>query len=288
MRTSGHYYIGGVGYATIIDVLEDNFSNPAFLLLLFIAKLLATDITIGSGASGGVFSPSLFLGATLGATYGNFVPALGIAPAIYAVVGMAAMVGGTTGAVLTAIIMTFEQTRDYGIILPIILTVALAHVVRMKLCPESIYTLKLVRRGAHVPQGLQAAVSHRSPARRIMSTDFQVVDFADFSEWQANHRPGNDPRYTVFCRDGKILGLARDELLYILRDEDPEIVIDKNYFSVIPDTGWPVIMRGMRAKDTETVLVLGKSHDNEGKDVVGVITPRELALHARADAELLA
>lgn len=291
MQSTGHYYVGGVGYAAILDILNGTLTNPGLLALLFIGKLLATDVTIGSGASGGVFSPALFLGATLGATYGNlvshFLPSFDIYPVVYAIAGMAAMVGGTTGAVLTAIIMTFEQTRDYSIILVIIMTVSLAHIIRVKLCPESIYTLKLMRRGMHVPQGLQAATSHRNPARRIMSTDFHVVDIQNFAEWQADHRPGNGPRYTVFSRDDKVLGLARDELLYILRDEDPEIVIDKNFFPVLPTTRWPVIMRGMRAKDTETVLVFRHDHAHGVDDVVGIITPRELTIHAGADAQLL-
>ena len=77
---------------------------------------------------------------------------------IFAIAGMAAMVGGTTGAVLTAVVMVFEMTRDYTVVLPVILTVAVACAVRHHLLPQTIYTLKLVRRGSTVPQGLQALV----------------------------------------------------------------------------------------------------------------------------------
>lgn len=291
MEMSGHYYIGGVGYATIIDVLTGALSNPAFLALLFIGKLLATDITIGSGASGGVFSPALFLGATLGACYGNLVanmfPGLELAPAIFTIAAMAGMVGGTTGAVLTAVIMTFEQTRDYSVILPIILTVSLAYVVRMKVCPESIYTLKLMRRGAHVPQGLQAAISQRSPAHKIMSTDFQVIAIEKFEEWLELHRPGNDARYTIVAEREEIIGLVRDDLLYLLRDETPEQIIDKNFFTVVEKTTWPILMRGLRIKDTEIALVFKKDNLFVASNIAGVITPRELAKHAASSAELM-
>jgi CIC family chloride channel protein len=289
LRGSGHYYVGGVGYATVLDVLRGSLADPWFLGLLFLAKLLMTDLTLGSGASGGVFSPSLFLGATLGATFGNGVaalfPSLGLSPVIYTIAGMAAMVGGTTGAVLTAIVMTFEQTRDYSVILPIILTVSLAHLVRIRLCPESIYTLKLTRRGAYVPQGLQAAITHRSHARRIMSTDFRLVNFDDFAA--QGRRGKDDPRYTIIVHDGEVLGLVRDELLHLHQDGKPETVMDVGYFSATPHTRWPLLMRGMRAANTETVLVFERAGTRRAGDLLGVITPRELAMHAGADAELL-
>ncbi len=92
MRRFGHYYIQGVGYATIQDVLTGLRYPLYLLLLLFAAKLLATSLTLGSGASGGVFSPALFLGATSGAAWGvvlnHFFPALQISPAAFAVAGM--------------------------------------------------------------------------------------------------------------------------------------------------------------------------------------------------------
>ena len=81
MQTAGHYYIQGVGYATIEDILRDALKEPGLLLLLIVAKLLATGLTLGSGASGGVFSPLLFLGATAGGSMGllmeNIAPNLG-------------------------------------------------------------------------------------------------------------------------------------------------------------------------------------------------------------------
>lgn len=291
MRFTGHYYVGGVGYATIMDTLNGTLANPGFLALLFIAKLLATDITIGSGASGGVFSPSLFLGATLGASFGNFVawafPSLGISPVIYTIAAMAAMVGGSTGAVLTAIVMTFEQTRDYSVMLPIILTVSLAHIVRVKLCKESIYTLKLSRRGNHVPQGLQAAVSVRADARRIMSADFKLVDAAQLEQWLDSYIPGKDARYTLVTREGIVVGMARDDLLYLLRDENPEKVIDPNLNLVTERTRWAVLMRAMRLKNTEITIVTRRSGSCRAEDILGVITPRELAKNAGNDAELM-
>ncbi len=76
----GHYYVEGVGYATIQAILENNLTSFALLLGLFAAKLFATNVSLGSGASGGIFSPSLFMGATLGAAFGGFVTMIGPVP----------------------------------------------------------------------------------------------------------------------------------------------------------------------------------------------------------------
>jgi len=291
MLFSGHYYVGGVGYATVVDTLNGSIFNPWFLALLFILKLIATSVTIGSGASGGVFSPSLFLGATLGAAFGNFIawsfPSLTISPALYTIVGMAAMVGGTTGAVLTAIIMTFEQTRDYGVILPIIITVSIAHIVRMRLCSESIYTLKLSRRGTHVPQGLQAAVSAGTNAKHVMSKDFKVIDVKELHDWLEQHVPGKDPLYTLIKDGIDIIGVVREDLLYMMRDQKEEKIIDNNISFVIETTRWAVILRAMRFKSSEISLVTQYNGSRNEHHIVGVITSRELMQHAGNDAQLM-
>ncbi|MDN3516941.1 chloride channel protein [Aquisalimonas lutea] len=291
LRLLGNYYVAGVGYATIMDVLRGALADPMLLVALFAAKLLATTLTLGSGASGGVFSPSLFLGATLGGAFGGFFawvfPGTGIEPVVFAVAGMAGMVSGTTGAVLTAITMLVEQTRDYSAILPIITTVALACVVRVWLTPESIYTLKLARRGTAVPQGLESPVSSGKKAEDMMSTDFQVVDVSELRDWQLAYRPGEGPRYTVVADNDRIIGIARPELVYLLRDIDPDAVIDRNVFSATGDTRWPVIMRGLRIKDADVALVTARRHSHRREDLIGVLTSREVARAAGDSAELL-
>ena len=109
------------------------------LLLLFFCKLLATSLSLGSGSSGGIFSPSLFMGATIGGAFAMLLSAFHLPFAInvpsFAMVGMGAMVGGGTGAVMTAVAMIFEMTRDYDIVLPMILAVALSVGVRRLLSP---------------------------------------------------------------------------------------------------------------------------------------------------------
>ena len=150
-----------------------------FLLVLFALKLLATSLTLGSGASGGVFSPALYLGATLGGVYGlvlqRLFPGLPIQPAAFAVAGMAGVVGGSTGAALAAIVMIFEMTLDYTVIIPMTITVALSYGVRKLLHRQSIYTEKLARRGHDIPDALQANFYHLKRTRDVMDTQFVAV-----------------------------------------------------------------------------------------------------------------
>jgi CIC family chloride channel protein len=133
--------------------------------------LLATFLTLGSGASGGVFSPALFLGATLGGLVGQALVAAGssVDPILLALAGMAATVAGTTGAVLTAVVMVTEMTGDYGAAVPLLVASVVALTVRRRLFAASIYTNKLVRRGRWVPTGLRAAGIDAVRARDIMS-----------------------------------------------------------------------------------------------------------------------
>jgi chloride channel protein, CIC family len=179
MVVFGQYYTEGVGYATIQDILM-GWRQPALLLvLLCFAKLAATGLTLGSGASGGIFSPALFMGATLGGAYGmllnHLFPAFGISPEAFAVAGMAALVAGSTGAALAAIVMIFEMTLDYNVIIPMTLTVAISYEIRKLLMKESIYTFKLVRRGHRMPDALETNAHWSRRARDLMDARVRIV-----------------------------------------------------------------------------------------------------------------
>ena len=93
----------------------------------------------------------------------------------FAVAGMAGVVGGATGAAMAAIVMIFEMTLDYNVIIPITITVALSYGIRKALCPESIYTLKLTRRGHHIPSALHANLSHVKHVKDIMQTGITAL-----------------------------------------------------------------------------------------------------------------
>ncbi|MET0794632.1 MAG: chloride channel protein [Polyangiaceae bacterium] len=143
--------VTGNGFEGINLILDQRLSIGLVVLLWF-AKALATTSSVSSGSPGGVFTPSLFLGAALGATVGHLVLHLGAlansdAVAAYALVGMAAMIAATTHAPLMATVLVFELSGDYAIVLPLLTACAIATVLSRRLHPDSIYTEELRRRG---------------------------------------------------------------------------------------------------------------------------------------------
>ncbi|MDA0364969.1 MAG: chloride channel protein [Chloroflexi bacterium] len=155
----------GLGEQAMDDALSGGKAAQSIALLFFL-KLLATSVTIGSGGSGGVFHPSLFMGAMLGGGYGGFVHALlpGLtAPAgAYATAGMAAMIAATARAPITSVLILFEMTRDYALILPLMTAVVTATVVSQLLSSGTVYTIKLRRRGVHIEE--------EAPTANLMQT----------------------------------------------------------------------------------------------------------------------
>ncbi|HTU71576.1 MAG TPA: chloride channel protein [Candidatus Baltobacteraceae bacterium] len=140
----------GVGYVSIQQVLDQHV-GPGRALLLAIAKPLATSLTLGSGGSGGVFAPSLFTGAFLGDAFGRLVhfmfPVWTAPGAAYGLVGMAALFAAAAEAPMTAILIVFEMSNDYTIILPLMVCVVIATVIGRRLLGSTVYEMKLIRRG---------------------------------------------------------------------------------------------------------------------------------------------
>ena len=144
--------VTGNGYEAINLILGQQLSVGLVVLLLF-AKALATTASVASGSPGGVFTPSLFLGAALGGVLGHLVlhfgpPSSRGAAAAYALVGMAAMIAATTHAPLMATVLVFELSGDYAIVLPLLTACAVATVLARRVHRESIYTEELRRRGS--------------------------------------------------------------------------------------------------------------------------------------------
>ncbi|MFZ2066336.1 MAG: chloride channel protein [Xanthobacteraceae bacterium] len=214
LRSAGHYYVEGVGYSTIQAILTGDLQWPALLLILFVAKLFATSLSLGSGASGGIFSPSLFMGATIGGAFGAAVAAVhpieGVTATTAAIIGMAAMVGGGTGAAMTAVTMIFEMTRDYDLVMPSIVAVALAIGVRRLLSVENIYTIKLVGRGHFVPKAMHANMFLVRRAGDVMDRNMVVMPAdADLDEFLRQHGAGNGFKHVVVARGNHIVGVVR-------------------------------------------------------------------------------
>lgn len=127
------------------------------LLLLSIGKILMTSLTLNGGGSGGLFTPSLFVGATAGGAFGvgmhQLFPNLASTPEAYALVGMGGVVAAATGAPITAILLVFEMTGDYTIVPPLMVTVVIGSLVRHRLERDNLFSGWLRRRGEHLRHG---------------------------------------------------------------------------------------------------------------------------------------
>ncbi len=284
----GHYYVEGVGYATIQVILTSQLTTVGLLTLLFICKMLATTLSLGSGSSGGVFSPSLYMGATIGGAFAAGLSALHLPIPLdipsFAMVGMGAMVGGGTGAVMTAVTMIFEMTRDYGIVLPMIVAVAVSVGVRRVLSRENIYTLKLFRRGHVIPKALHANMFLVRRASEVMDTDVYLAS-ADMTFDAFLGLPDNEGRmrHVVVTESNHIRGVLRVNTALRQASEGSHSGVTlgslaSQHFTVVreDDILFDVIRRIWRMQAVMAIVV--RSHGvPRPEDVAGVITKEHVA-----------
>jgi CIC family chloride channel protein len=170
--------IFGVGYETITSSLLGDMALATALGLLLL-KLVATALTLGSGGSGGVFAPSLFLGAMLGASFGQvaneLLPNITAPSGAYALVGMAAVFAAVAHAPATAILILFEMTGDYNIILPLMFATVVGLFISRAIEPESIYTTKLARRGVRLYGGQDVDLMESVKVEEVMTFDTSTL-----------------------------------------------------------------------------------------------------------------
>ena len=149
------------------------------LLVLLVAKLVATCVSIGSGNAIGTFAPALFLGAALGGAFGaladQVLPGAAIQPGAFALVGSAAVFGAAARAPLTAIVIVFELTNDYGLVLPLILATGIATIVAERLQPESVYTYPLRKKGIIYAEPESIDITQTVQVGEIMTTEPDTV-----------------------------------------------------------------------------------------------------------------
>jgi CIC family chloride channel protein len=289
-RLFGHSYIDGVGYGVIQSILDGGMSTVGLMAMLFGLKLLATTVSHGCGASGGIFSPSLYLGATLG---GGFValahlafPHISLDIPAAATVGMAAMVGAGTGGVMTAIVMIFEMTRNYAIIVPVIVVVAIAAGVRRALINETIYTVKLRHRGHRIPKERHINLYLVKQAQDVMERAFLVVTAGTpighaFGDEIADEI-ADDLRPIVVERDGRVVGLVPPRSgLWVAAKKDPEAPIERFIESRMVvcrdvDLLSLVFARLRRHRASAAIVFAGEARPRT-RNVVGVVTKRAIA-----------
>jgi CIC family chloride channel protein len=216
--------VHGVGYESVEEVLNgrlDTVANPYLIGLMAamaLVKILGVSLTLGSGGSGGIFAPALFIGAmaggSFGATLNHFFPDSTAMYGAYGLVAMAALVAASTRGTLTAILMIFEMTRVYEIILPLLFACVIADMVASLGSPETIYTRKLLRRGVKIVHDLEPNVMQLFSVKDVMVQREDVVTVGPEDQLHkvvAIIRRTGHNGFPVLDDDKKLVGIVTHE-----------------------------------------------------------------------------
>lgn len=215
----------GIGYDTM-DAAFHSQSIWWLALILIFVKILATSITLGSGGSGGIFAPSLFMGTMLGAFFGYIVnylfPGQTAEAGAYALVAMGGLVAGTTRAPITAIIIVFELTKQTSIILPLMITCTISMIVSQKLSRESIYTLKLLLRNISIKGNSEVNIMRSLQVKDVYSRQMEKIrENSNFNDIVTTILSKNSPFLAVEDMKGNFIGIiSLDSIKEMLFEKD--------------------------------------------------------------------
>jgi len=214
----------GVGYSSMVHALNGNMAL-GLMALLVVVKLVAVDLTLGSGASGGIFAPALYLGGMTGGAFGAALlflfPGAHHAVGTFAMAGMAAMVGAATGGPLTAILILFEMTGQYQVILPLMLASIGAALTYRTLMDETIFTLKFARQGRQIHFGRESAILRNFHVQDIMEVNPHTVRQGDgLDRILKLFLDNKDDHYYVVDEAGGLIGLISIHDIKDLLHED--------------------------------------------------------------------
>lgn len=273
----------GVGYGGINMVLADEIPILIMAALIF-AKILATSVSLGSGSSGGILAPSLFIGAMTGGCFGwlagQWLP-IASNPGSYALVGMGGLVAGATHAPVTAILLIFELSGRYQTILPLIVAAIVSTITASLLKSGSIYSLKLMRRGIQIAGGRDQSILKRVQVSQIMVEEVEsVVDSAPMDVVVNLFERFNLSCLTVVNSNGQLVGMisfhdvagpaSREEMRYLLIARD---LADPEVETVTPSDSLHTALTRMEAEKTSQLPVV--AGDGSGK-FVGLILEKDV------------
>jgi CIC family chloride channel protein len=277
-------HVFGAGFTFIEQVLQGNVSFLLIFLLIFL-KPIATSFTLGSGNSGGVFAPALFTGAVCGGAFGyianQLFPGIASDMGAYALVGMAAVFAAAARAPLTAMLIVFEMSNDYSLILPLMVSGVVATAVASILCPESIYTIKLVKRGIHFAQGRDLDIMQGVNVEEVMNDEPIHFDLnLPFTNLYAVFQETNFHGFPVVGENNKLYGIVTLEDMTRVMLEEHKIsdlvikdVATKDPITVFPDEPvWAAIQK-MSPRDLSRLPVVSRK---DRQTLVGLISRSDI------------
>jgi CIC family chloride channel protein len=269
----------GVGYGFVGDALNDNMALRLMLLLL-VLKLIAVTTSYASGNAGGIFGPSLFIGAMLGGAVGtaahHLFPASTALPGAYALVGMGAVFAGVVRAPMTSVLMIFELTQDYAVIVPLMIANLVSLFIAARLQHEPIYEALAVQDGIHLPTaktryGQRRAASIMKAATQVLPAEMTVAEAlaqarsSEFRTWLVT-----DPRGVI-----GVIGLTRLESEQVEgADKKLGELVDAMVFPhVHADQGIDLALERMGAHHIEILPVVNRADVHK---LEGMVTLRDV------------
>ncbi|ETA68606.1 chloride channel protein EriC [Methanolobus tindarius DSM 2278] len=280
----GYFYpqVFGVGYDVITDALNGNLTLQLMFLLIFL-KIIAFSFTMGSGGSGGSIVPALFVGAMMGGSYGSIVhglfPDVTAESGAYALVGMGAVFAGTSRAPLASILILFELTRDYNMILPIMLACVVSNVISSSINSESIFTEGLHRRGFTIRKGREVDIMEALLVKDAMKHNVQTVSEnknvgALIALMQSSRHAG----FPVLDSNGQLSGIVtlkdvRDKVGHDELEKTITEICTKDVAVAYQDETLNTVLKRLAAKDIGRLPVVSRSDSNK---LLGIITRSDI------------
>jgi len=272
----------GVGYDVIENTISGELVIGVIVALVFL-KILATSITLGSGGSGGIFAPSLLIGALLGEAFGKaatlIIPSTVIPPGAFALVGMAAVFAGTSHAPISAILLLFEMTGNYQILPPLMVTCVISVFLVRWISKPSIYTLKLLRRGIDVEKHIEPDLMDSIIVSDAMIKEVIAVNESDtvrnvgLKIKKTNHRG-----FPVLSDEGKLVGMVtRQDINHALQNEDADTevknVMTKDIMVCFPNESLKTALNKMAKKNIGRIPVVKQDSRD---DIIGILTRKSI------------
>jgi len=272
----------GLGYETIEGALHGHL-GIVFLLIMILLKIVSLSLTLGSGGSGGIFAPNLFIGAMLGGAFGltvNYLfPDIAINPGAYALVGMAALFSGVSRATLTSMIILFEMTRDYHIILPLMFACVVADGITRALMKETIYTKKLANRGVYIDTDMEVNPLEIKLVRDYMTKDIQFVYGNDIirTVWDLVLTTDHHG-FPVLNRKDRLIGIITEgEIRKALRESrENQLIKDVMASELIVTYLDENLNRALTKMMFHDICHLPVVHRDDSKKIIGFLTRTDI------------
>ena len=271
----------GVGYEFVNQALNGGLLLKT-MLVLCVMKLVATIISYASGNAGGIFSPSLYLGAMAGGAVGMLVHKVGLFPAgdpgAYALVGMGAVFAGIIRAPMTSVFMIFELTQDYQVFVPLMVANMISFAISRQFQPTPLYRALLEQDHVHLPGAAARAATPSRRAREVMTSDFTMISPKASMASAADAVSATTAKCFLVGDDGTVEGLItrekiEQEMQANKKDAPVHDFVISEYGHVHPDHSLEVVIDRL-GQSPGLLPVVSRS---DSQHVVGVITPQSLA-----------